>query len=307
MVMISNIYWPVYKSIESEIENLMFHIHIDDAHLNVYSAKISDLIMRCAVEIESISKELYKLNGGPQKDKLNYDEDALKFLNSKWKLDEKSVIISSGNCFLTKRELKPFQKTENRTKSNRPTYTWNNSYQNLKHDRVSSLKFGSIKYLFDIAAALYVLNLYFKEITFPLGSDSSAKTFDRSLGSSIFSVKLHKNFIIDIEKRYIKNIDFDECIYFLTFDNRSFKDLREELKLQRWITESKPKYDVLAELNTKYPNSDSFTDDVVIAQFDRLAQNGFLGKLKKGPISKIDLQFLKMKFEARINKNEFDY
>ncbi|MCL6258052.1 hypothetical protein M3O96_03070 [Aquiflexum sp. TKW24L] len=301
----SNIYWPVYRSIESEIENLMFHIHVDDAHLNVYSAKISDLVMRCAVEIESISKELYKVNGGPQKEKLNYDEDALKFLNSKWKLDEKSVIISSGNCFLTKRELKPFQKTENRTNSNRPTYTWNNAYQNLKHDRVSSLKFGSVKYLFDIAAALYVLNLYFKEITFPLGSDSSAKTFDLSLGSSIFSVKLHRNFIIDFEKRYIKNIDFDECIYLLTFDDRSFEDLSKAFKLHMRITESEPQYDVLKELNKKYPNSDSFIDDVVIAQIDRLAQNGLWGKLNKGPISQIDVQFLKMKFEARINKGEF--
>ena len=301
----SNIYWPVFRSIESEIENLMFHIHIDDAHLNVYSAKISDLVMRCAVEIESISKELYNRNGGESVKNLKYDEHALKYLNNKWNLEEKSVIISSGNCFLTQRELKPFQKTEIKTNSNRPTYTWNNAYQNLKHDRVSSLKFGSVKYLFDIAAALYVLNLYFKEITFPLGSDSSAKTFDLSLGSSIFSVKLHRNFIIDIEKRYIKNIDFDECIYLVMLDDHSHLEIQEMLKLYSRISESAPQFDILKELNSKYPNSDSLIDDVLISHLEGLSRNGFLSKMYRISISHTDLQFLKMKFEARINKNEF--
>ena len=301
----SNIYWPVYRSIENEIENLMFHIHVDDAHLNVYSAKISDLVIRCAVEIESISKELYNRNGGEVVKNLKYDEHALKYLNYKWNLEEKAVIISSGNCFLTQRQLKPFKKTENRTNTNRPTYSWNNAYQNLKHDRLYSLKFGSIKYLFDIAAALYILNLYFKEITIPLGNDSSAKTLDLNLGSSIFSVKLHKNFIIDIEKRYIKNIDFDECIFLLMFDDLSHYEIREMLKVYNRITESEPQFDVLKELNKKYPNSDSLIDDVLISHLEGLSKNGLINKLHRISISQADLHFLKMKYEVKLNKNQF--
>jgi hypothetical protein len=75
----TNIYWPVYKNIESEFNNLMFNIHIDDNQLNVYSSKITDLILRSSAEIESLSKELYKLNGGTKSiEKIKYDDDAIK-------------------------------------------------------------------------------------------------------------------------------------------------------------------------------------------------------------------------------------
>ncbi len=82
----TNFFWPVFKNLEFEIEKLTFDIHIDDNQLNVYSTKISDLILRAAVEVESISKELYRLNGG-QKQEIKFDEDALKLLNQKWNLD----------------------------------------------------------------------------------------------------------------------------------------------------------------------------------------------------------------------------
>jgi len=58
----TNIYWPVYKNLEDEFGKLMFSIHIDDNQMNVYSSKISDLILRASTEIESISKELYHKN-----------------------------------------------------------------------------------------------------------------------------------------------------------------------------------------------------------------------------------------------------
>jgi len=91
----NNIFWPVYKNLENEFNNLMFNIHIDDDQLNVYSSKISDLILRAATEIESLAKELYKLNGGTKTDRIKYDEDAIKHLNQIWSLEKKVVIISS--------------------------------------------------------------------------------------------------------------------------------------------------------------------------------------------------------------------
>ena len=62
--MSANIYWPVYKNLEAELVHLSYNIHIDDNQLDVYSVKISDLILRASAEIESISKELYINNGG---------------------------------------------------------------------------------------------------------------------------------------------------------------------------------------------------------------------------------------------------
>ena len=153
----SNIYWSVYKNLEKGVVNLSYSIHIDDNQLNVYSSYISDLILRASAEIESISKELYKLNGG-SKIKIKYDTDALEYLNNLWKLDLKVVILSSINCFQTNKELKPFLKNEISTFHGKQTYSWNNSYQNLKHDRANSLQYGSVKYLIDIMASLYVLD-----------------------------------------------------------------------------------------------------------------------------------------------------
>ena len=43
-----NIYWPVFKNIESEFSKLTYDIHIDDDQLTVYSSKITDLILRSA-------------------------------------------------------------------------------------------------------------------------------------------------------------------------------------------------------------------------------------------------------------------
>lgn len=55
----TNLYWPIYKKIEKEIVELSNHIHFDDNQLSVYSVKIVELLIRCVVEIEAISKDLY--------------------------------------------------------------------------------------------------------------------------------------------------------------------------------------------------------------------------------------------------------
>ena len=54
-----NLYWPIYKNLEREFIELSNWIHIDDNQLSIYSVKISELLIRCSVEIESISKDLY--------------------------------------------------------------------------------------------------------------------------------------------------------------------------------------------------------------------------------------------------------
>lgn len=223
-----NIYWPVYKNLESQFLKLMFDIHIDDNQLDVYSLKISDLILRAAIEIESISKDLYLVNGGVKTTQIKYDEDALKHLNRLWALDKKVIIISSTNCFLTKKLIYPFVKNEIRTGSQRETYSWNNSYQNIKHDRANSLQFASVKYLFQIMSALYLLNIYFKNETFHFGRDHHSTTFPVNLGSDIFSISFHKWFMTDEKGVNGKKDNFDECIYFSRMTNESVEKIRIE-------------------------------------------------------------------------------
>ena len=60
----TNLYWPVYKNLENELVQLSDLIHFDDNQLSIYSIKISELLIRCSVEIEAISKDLYFRIGG---------------------------------------------------------------------------------------------------------------------------------------------------------------------------------------------------------------------------------------------------
>lgn len=217
----TNIYWPVYKNIESELVDLTYDIHIDDNQINVYSSKISDLILRSATEIESIAKELYDKNGGPKKANLLFDKDCIKYLNQIWKLEDKLVIVSSASCFQSAKIIKPFIKREQNFRD-KLTYSWNNAYQHLKHNRYQSLHFGSLKYLFDILAALFILNLYFKDETYEITQKS---TVPENMGSEIFSIKIHKWRSYDAQGVYGKNEDFDECIYLTKRTDESLKKM----------------------------------------------------------------------------------
>ncbi len=225
----TNIYWPVYKNLEKELLNLTYSIHIDDTQLNVYSSKILDLIIRCAIEIESISKELYLQEGGTKKGNIKYDETAIKLLNKKWSLDKKIVIISSANCFQTNRILIPLEKKEPR-ENGKLTFKWNLCYQAIKHNRRENLPDGNLENLFSILSALFLLNVYFKKEEFKLGEDSKGNNFSHSLGSEIFSIKVHPsggfNQYLDISKG--KN--FEECSYYVRLEEYHEKKLKEFLQ-----------------------------------------------------------------------------
>ena len=225
-----NIYWSVFKNIEKEFENLLYNIHLDDSQLNVYSSKITDLLLRTCSEVESISKELFIKEGGilPENKYLNF-ENAIKYLNKKLKIEKKSIIINSYNCFISNRIIKPFQKNSKRTGTNKMTYNWNNAYQNLKHSRFNSITFGNIENLLHGLSALFILNIYYKNENFHIGKDSNLTNFDTSLGSSVFSVSYHKESEYTIDDNYLKGENFDESVYLVIPDQFLYKKLKESL------------------------------------------------------------------------------
>ena len=228
----SNIYWPVYLNLEKSVDELAFAIHIDDEQMGVYSTRIMELIIRAAAEIESLSKELYRANGGTKNSAaIKYDDDAIKLLNNRWQLEQKKVIISSAHCFQTNRVLKPFVKNEVRTASStgKHTYSWNNAYQNLKHDRGNSMKFGSVRYLFDILAALFVLNLYHRDEVIKLGKDQAGVGFPLNMGSSLFSVEICAGPNYDGKGVYKKKANFDSSLYYVDRTPESAKEFQDSM------------------------------------------------------------------------------
>ena len=67
---------------------------IENGHqLEVYSPFIADLLIRCCVEIEAISKEMYFEAGGVKQrgsSDVYFDTDCISFLNHKWNICIKS-------------------------------------------------------------------------------------------------------------------------------------------------------------------------------------------------------------------------
>lgn len=184
-----NLFWNAYKSLERELLDLASTIHIDDKQKSTYSTRIANLLVSTAAEIETISKELYWKNGESkkEKDKPNFDTVCLKDLNEKWKITEKEVNIYCPQIYLKKEErlLIPLKDAE---KWGDDGSEWKRAYHAVKHNRANNLEQGNIENFINALAALFILNVYYKNQTFGLSYDKDGKTFDSTLGSDVFQV-----------------------------------------------------------------------------------------------------------------------
>ncbi|MCR9413821.1 hypothetical protein NB471_14800 [Vibrio alginolyticus] len=225
----SNLYWPIYKNLEKEVIELSNLVHFDDKQMSVYSVKISELLIRCAVEIESISKDLYLSEGGvlPSDRDLYFDTDCLQALEDKWRISKKVVILSSPNFHFVQeknRVLTPLYKSYKRSTSGAD---WKKAYQAVKHERVQSLSKGNIGNLLRALGALFILNIYFSNEVYDLEKDSSATSFPVSCGSELFSIKFHKWSGNDGQGSYQRRSDFDECVYLSKWKTQAELDMEK--------------------------------------------------------------------------------
>ncbi len=201
----SDIFWQTYLNLEKEALEVSKYIFFTDeilinsnggittqsctTQLATFSPHIADLLVRCCVQIEAISKELYFDNGGtkPRGDSsIMFDEDCLKLIDIKWQTHNKVVTIVSPTFNFTKDEnriLKPLKEAHKR----KGTY-WERAYQAVKHDRYSSLQQGNVKAFIQALAALYLLNIYYRNESW-ITKFQSISSVDYSFGSSIFTVK----------------------------------------------------------------------------------------------------------------------
>lgn len=201
----SDNFWQTYLNLEKEAIELSKYIFFTDeilvnqngrsvtqscnSQLETFSPYIADLLVRCCVQIEAISKELYFDNGGTKKrgdTNLFFDEDCLKLIDIKWQTHNKIVMVVAPFFNFTKDEnriLKPLKEAHKR----QGTY-WEKAYQAVKHDRYSSLQKGNAKAFLHALAALYLLNLYYRNDSWVTNYQDISK-IDYSVGSSIFTVK----------------------------------------------------------------------------------------------------------------------
>lgn len=156
---------------------------------------IAELIIRCAVEIESISKELYSLLGGNMsptdtngnKRDLYFDTDCLDLLENNWHICKKEVTVSARSLYFIEdkhRIITPLHKANKRGTSGSK---WKQAYQSIKHDRRNSLKKATIENLLYALGSLYILNLYYLDDRQDIGRVYlSDHQFDSRVGSDVF-------------------------------------------------------------------------------------------------------------------------
>ena len=201
----SDIFWQTYLNLEKEAIEVSKYIFFTDevlvngkggivaqscnTQLETFSPHIADLLVRCCVQIEAISKELYFDNGGTKArgdSSILFDEDCLKLIDIKWQTHNKTVMVVAPFFNFVKDEnriLKPLKEAYKR----QGTY-WEKAYQAVKHDRYSSLHKGNVKAFIHALAALYLLNLYYRNDSWVTKYQDISK-LDYSMGSAIFTVK----------------------------------------------------------------------------------------------------------------------
>lgn len=201
----SDIFWQTYLNLEKEAIEVSKYIFFTDevlvngkggivaqscnTQLETFSPHIADLLVRCCVQIEAISKELYFDNGGTKArgdSSILFDDDCLKLIDIKWQTHNKTVMVVAPFFNFVKDEnriLKPLKEAHKR----QGTY-WEKAYQAVKHDRYSSLHKGNVKAFIHALAALYLLNLYYRNDSWVTKYQDISK-LDYSMGSAIFTVK----------------------------------------------------------------------------------------------------------------------
>jgi len=307
----NNLYSSVYRNLEREFVSLSNLIHINDEQLKIYSIKITELLIRTVVEVESISKELYFANGGEKDDDkdLFFDTDCIQLLEDKWKLSKKVIFVSSPNLYFDiddNKVLNPLKKANKRGSS---SSDWLKAYQAVKHNRGKNLKKGNLKHLIRALGGLYILNIYYRDTIFQLEKDGNGTNFDSSLGSELFSVKLHVSQTISIDKDYTLNPDFDECIYLLKATDKTREDVQKSLKLINEKTNERVKNNLTKEIQKHLltiKGSDKEEVEKNLKDVISKIRSDIQIQVAKENGLKLKQTFENLRYEGIINKQQFE-
>lgn len=301
-----SLHWNTYRSFEEELIGLSKTIHIDDKQLDVYSVKIADLLVAVCVEIESISKVIYFREGGEKNDdnKLYFDTDCLDFLNKKWLLDKRLVNINTPSMYLKDQGHTILKPLHNANRCGRHSVAWKRAYQTVKHNRRESLEAGNVRNFIQALGALFLLNIYFNDLSYTLDTIALESDFDSTQGSDIFSIKVHPCHRISSTGQYDKSEDFDECTYLIKPTERSQNNLRDlynrmSSDLHKEVA-SKVTNDLLQSPN-KLANLETAGLMDLVFRYNQ--------ELKPKVDSRYDMKLAQelrnVQFEAVLNKNQF--
>lgn len=306
-------FWNAYRRLEQEVLQLSEDIHFDDDQLTVYSSKIGDLLVRTAIEIEALAKSLFLANGGtqPENRDLYFDTDCLKYLDAKWLLSKKKVIIISPHFYLTKPDNRTLLPLNNASKRGTSGAKWKQAYQAVKHNRIDNLQKGNIGNLLNALAALYVLNVYYRDRVFYLDVDYEARKIDWGLGSEIFAVMVSKEQRNPSDKaEYVKKRDYEECIYLVKpteGEIKNYLELIRNIKIETMQESTKVVEQILKEKAASGEELPNNEDDLKRLIESLYAHNNKASLKRVGEKHFIEIHkvFSALRFEAVLNKNQY--
>lgn len=304
-------FWNSYKRLEREVINLADLIHIDEKQLNVYSMRIGDLLVRAAIESETLVKNLYHANGGtkPGGKDLYFDTDCFALLEEKWKITKKQIYIVSPYFYFAEDKSKTLAPLHKAHKRGTSSSDWQKAYQAVKHDRALNLHSANIGNLIKAMGALYILNVYYRGTEFEEVSDVNGSSIDWSLGSELFSVKISpERNGVSSSGLYSKKADYDECIYLIKHTDKTAKVVAD--LIQKMNKESNDQaINAVTQSITSLVNKGEIKDNdelkakvqLTFEEQRKAATNRFIST------KKIEFRdaLLGLKYEAVLNKNQF--
>ncbi|MFA6755735.1 MAG: hypothetical protein WCR97_04515 [Bacilli bacterium] len=226
------IFWQTYLNLENDFISISKVIFITDApsgdspshQLDTYSPLIADLLVRICIEIESITKDLYKYYNGPKSKKgyLKFDYDCIPYLDNILHFDNKTVNVVASNMNLTQEnhtKLLPF-KIEKYQDS-----FYLKNYQAVKHNRYENLEKGNIESVLNALSALFLLNIYLKNEVF--STSLYGEKINMSFGSKVFCLDEPNGYqdILNVEKNVSSSSP-----YVINYTKESHKRLEEVKK-----------------------------------------------------------------------------
>ena len=310
----NQLFWNAYKRLEKEVLSLSEVIHFDDRQRGVYSARIGDLLVRTAIEIESLSKVLYKQEGGiePEGRHPFFDTECLAFLDQKWKIESKTIFLTSPYFYFEDAKMKTLKPLKKASKYGDKSSKWKQAYQAVKHDRVNNLQQGNVENLLNALGALFILNIYYRDAVVDNVKDGKASNVDWGLGSEVFTVKIsHETQGIRLDKIYAPKADYDESIYLVKYTDKTAQpviDLLHRLNDEALQSTSDAIADALNE-RVKSGVLDVQRDLSEIASFvkelyDKMGPSSLVEVTRKNS-KQVSTAISGLRLEAVLNKQQF--
>ena len=238
-----NLFMPVYYRLEKEVVSLTNSIMFNDEQMKVYSLAIGDIIIRCAVEAEAISKELYIRTGGNpepvdpntgRKRDLYFDTECIQRLVDRWSIDKKRLTITHPNMYFSaeKSILFPLRNANKRGKSSSP---WERAYQAVKHNRAQNIHLAAVENMMNALGALYILNLYYADEKFWFETPMEQRR-QYTASSEIFTPALCDTTKVSINMntdyagiQALSDPSLEKSIFILKHTDKAYQDMQKSM------------------------------------------------------------------------------